>query len=133
MEIKHCKRCNRDWCFRGTGRPLRCGKCKTPYWDVEVVGDAVARTAKKPRAEKASGGNSGRNTGRVKAVADGAQGIAVGDGELGRPPEPEARSFVRDIIERFRGVTVTPHEADAIVEELGFVAHGWSRGQQSKS
>jgi len=33
MEIKHCKRCNEDWCFRGTGRPIRCGKCKSPYWD----------------------------------------------------------------------------------------------------
>ena len=33
MEIKHCKRCDEDWCYRGTGRPLRCGKCKSPYWD----------------------------------------------------------------------------------------------------
>ena len=33
MEIKHCAACGQDWCFRGTGRPLRCGKCKSPYWD----------------------------------------------------------------------------------------------------
>lgn len=33
MEIKFCLRCNRDWCFRKTGRPLRCGKCGSPYWD----------------------------------------------------------------------------------------------------
>jgi hypothetical protein len=49
MEIKHCKRCDRDWCFRGTGRPLRCGKCKTPYWDVEAVKCApVANVAERP-------------------------------------------------------------------------------------
>ena len=33
MEIKECLRCGEPWCFRGTGRPLRCGKCKSPYWD----------------------------------------------------------------------------------------------------
>lgn len=33
MEIKHCKRCGQPWCYRGEGRPLRCGKCKSPYWD----------------------------------------------------------------------------------------------------
>lgn len=33
MEIKHCKRCGEDWCYRGTGRPIRCGVCKSPYWD----------------------------------------------------------------------------------------------------
>jgi hypothetical protein len=35
MKIEHCRRCNKDWCFRGTGRPLRCGHCKSPYWDRE--------------------------------------------------------------------------------------------------
>lgn len=34
MQIKHCKRCNRQWCYRGTGEPLRCGKCKSPYWNI---------------------------------------------------------------------------------------------------
>ena len=33
MEIKHCLRCGEPWCYRGEGRPLRCGKCKSPYWD----------------------------------------------------------------------------------------------------
>lgn len=37
MEIKHCCRCGKDWCFRGDGRPLRCGKCKSPYWDRQFV------------------------------------------------------------------------------------------------
>jgi len=35
MEIKYCLRCKRNWCFRGTGRPTCCGKCKSPYWDKE--------------------------------------------------------------------------------------------------
>src|SRR5665213_3251433 len=33
MEIKRCLRCGEDWCYRGSGRPVRCGKCKSPYWD----------------------------------------------------------------------------------------------------
>ena len=33
VEIKHCLRCGEPWCYRGEGRPLRCGKCKSPYWD----------------------------------------------------------------------------------------------------
>ena len=37
MEIKNCKRCGEPWCFHGTGRPIRCGKCKSPYWDRERV------------------------------------------------------------------------------------------------
>lgn len=35
VDIKHCVRCDEDWCFYGTGRPIRCGKCKSPYWDRE--------------------------------------------------------------------------------------------------
>lgn len=31
-----------------------------------------------------------------------------------------------------RGVTLTPEDADAIVEELGHVAHGWNRVFPSK-
>ena len=37
MEIKHCLRCGEQWCYRGVGRPIRCGKCKSPYWDREKV------------------------------------------------------------------------------------------------
>ena len=29
---RHCFRCGRDWWPRKPGRPLRCGKCKSPYW-----------------------------------------------------------------------------------------------------
>ena len=39
MEIKNCKRCGEPWCFHGTGRPIRCGKCKSPYWDRERVNE----------------------------------------------------------------------------------------------
>lgn len=35
MELKTCKRCGEMWCFHGTGKPIRCGKCKSPYWDRE--------------------------------------------------------------------------------------------------
>ena len=35
MAIYECKRCGEPWCFHGTGRPIRCGKCKSPYWDRE--------------------------------------------------------------------------------------------------
>lgn len=35
MEIMHCTKCEHDWCYRGVGRPIRCGKCKSPYWDRE--------------------------------------------------------------------------------------------------
>ena len=40
MEIKNCKRCGEPWCFHGTGRPIRCGKCKSPYWDRERVNES---------------------------------------------------------------------------------------------
>ncbi len=33
MQINTCLRCNRSWCYRGTGRATRCGVCKSPYWD----------------------------------------------------------------------------------------------------
>lgn len=33
MQINNCLRCNRPWCYRGTGRATRCGVCKSPYWD----------------------------------------------------------------------------------------------------
>lgn len=39
MEILICKRCGEVWCYRGTGRALRCGKCKSPYWDRERVSE----------------------------------------------------------------------------------------------
>jgi DNA-directed RNA polymerase subunit RPC12/RpoP len=30
-----CLRCNHVTFPRGKGRPLRCGGCKSPYWDTE--------------------------------------------------------------------------------------------------
>ena len=42
-------------------------------------------------------------------------------------PEPEVRPFVRDIIAKFQGCTLTSVEADAIVEELRLLCHGWDR------
>jgi predicted Zn-ribbon and HTH transcriptional regulator len=27
----HCERCGYDW--KAEEKPLRCAKCKTPYWD----------------------------------------------------------------------------------------------------
>lgn len=32
--IHKCKRCGHEWAGK-TEKPLRCGKCKTPYWDKE--------------------------------------------------------------------------------------------------
>ncbi len=37
MVIQHCLRCNEDWCYYGDGRALRCGKCKSPYWDMDRI------------------------------------------------------------------------------------------------
>lgn len=39
MTIFTCKACGMEWCFRGVGSPLRCGKCKSPYWDRERVNE----------------------------------------------------------------------------------------------
>jgi hypothetical protein len=36
------------------------------------------------------------------------------------------------IILQMRGVTLTPEDADAIVEEIGHVAHGWSWGNKGE-
>ena len=46
MELKTCKRCGEVWFFHGSGRPLRCGKCKSPYWDRERRDEAVVVKAK---------------------------------------------------------------------------------------
>ena len=35
MQVLTCKRCGLPWCYYGVGRAVRCGKCKTPYWDRE--------------------------------------------------------------------------------------------------
>ena len=81
MEIKHCKRCNRDWCFRGTGRPLRCGKCKTPYWDLEAV-DAGIRDGDGGVGERGSEGNVPRNSKRART------GVAADERDGVQAPNP---------------------------------------------
>lgn len=43
-------------------------------------------------------------------------------------PEPEIRTFVKKLADGYRGVTLTPQEADFIVEQLRYVAHGWDGG-----
>ena len=45
VEIKHCKACGEEWCFRGSGRALRCGKCKSPYWDQDKKIVGMAKSA----------------------------------------------------------------------------------------
>jgi hypothetical protein len=41
-------------------------------------------------------------------------------------PEPEVGQAARRIIDGMRGCTLTPADADAIVEEVSRVSHGWS-------
>ena len=43
-------------------------------------------------------------------------------------PEPEIRTFVKKLADGYRGVTLTPQEADFIVEQLRRVTHGWDGG-----
>jgi len=47
-------------------------------------------------------------------------------------PEPEIRPFVKSFTQAFQGITLTPQEADYIVDEVRMVAHGWNLGQRSK-
>jgi hypothetical protein len=41
-------------------------------------------------------------------------------------PEQEISPAAKRAIECFHGCTLTPEDADAVVKELGYVAHGWS-------
>lgn len=67
MEIKHCVRCEKDWTYRGTGRPIRCGQCRSPYWDRErthgtVQAKAVrVRQGRLPDGLGRAAGNSGHS------------------------------------------------------------------------
>jgi hypothetical protein len=103
MEIKYCNACGEQWCFRGTGRPLRCGKCKSPYWDREKVaaiglkneGGGEKSVAAKSRAGSRSkgrtpvDGGAGSKTGRKVTGDAGAQSASKPekwDGGDGSPP-----------------------------------------------
>jgi len=33
IKPKKCLRCGYEWYPRKPGKPVRCAKCKTPYWD----------------------------------------------------------------------------------------------------
>ena len=44
-----------------------------------------------------------------------------------KAPEPEISPTARRVIEMFRGVTLTPTDADAIMDNVAMVAHGWVR------
>ena len=65
VQINGCRRCGSQWCYRGEGRALRCGKCGSPYWDKERlnVGDAGVD------GEAEAGDNARRGVG-VAAVSD---------------------------------------------------------------
>jgi hypothetical protein len=41
------------------------------------------------------------------------------------PPDPEVGQAAKRVMENMMGCTFTPTEADAILRELSFVAHGW--------
>jgi hypothetical protein len=72
-QIKHCKMCGQPWCCRGSGRPIRCGKCKSPYWERGRVNGAKPSVV---RSGKGGGKKRGRNDASVP-VLPGAQGGAV--------------------------------------------------------
>lgn len=79
MEIKHCLRCGHDWCFRGIGLPVRCGWCKSPYWNQP-----------KKKESHASLEDRGSQKGSVAVRRSGDKvGTAVGRGESVVRVEPE--------------------------------------------
>lgn len=48
-------------------------------------------------------------------------------------PEVVLSPVAKRMIKSMRGVTLTPADADAIVKELSYVAHGWNRrGENAK-
>ena len=57
MKIEHCERCGEDWCYRGKGRAIRCGKCKSPYWDRERVNEATTQKSGSGRHGEVDGGD----------------------------------------------------------------------------
>jgi predicted Zn-ribbon and HTH transcriptional regulator len=73
MAIYDCKRCGSEWCYRGTGRALRCGRCKSPYWD-RVRGKAVGDEVR-PDTRGDAIGEEVRDGGRVVAGGKRPQGI----------------------------------------------------------
>ena len=77
MEILECKRCGEVWCYHGTGRALRCGKCKSPYWDRERISGEKPRGGSGGRNQNDDGGRSrSRKTEKAGGSGDGT-GVSV--------------------------------------------------------
>lgn len=87
MKIEHCLRCDGYWCFRGTGRALRCGVCGSPYWDQE----------RKKGAEKIAGAGIDANSkiGEVPSVETERNGVkSPAEAKEPRPaPKPDMASL----------------------------------------
>jgi len=45
VKVWLCLRCQSEWRGRGADTPKRCGKCKSPYWDVLRTMESAARHA----------------------------------------------------------------------------------------
>lgn len=102
MEIKHCERCGEDWCFRGSGRPIRCGRCKSPYWDRPRDGEGgaprfapapdrplVATAVPAPKIAEAAAENSRPTAPPDLDWAD--YGANGGEAQIEEPEEPHDR------------------------------------------
>lgn len=102
MEIKDCLRCGRQWTYRGDGRPIRCGQCKSPYWDRERIKEAVdvnGRGAGVIEAGAVVGGGDGdavpvlrRSKGKKKHLHP----VREVRGELGAGGLPDSGSTVEE-------------------------------------
>jgi hypothetical protein len=66
VQINHCLRCHKDWCYRGEGRALRCGQCGSPYWDrpKKERGDEVQRAGSVETAVVQAHGKKGMSSNR---------------------------------------------------------------------
>jgi predicted Zn-ribbon and HTH transcriptional regulator len=49
-----CSRCNWEWQSKGEdeAKPLRCSRCKSPYWDREPVRKPKPKTQTKAKSRK---------------------------------------------------------------------------------
>ena len=41
--VKKCKRCGYEWIPRILGEPVRCARCKTPYWNTDYQRNVKTR------------------------------------------------------------------------------------------
>ena len=50
-----CLRCDHEWVPRKEGKPIKCPKCQSPYWDKPRQADRflrMAETLKDPKAKE---------------------------------------------------------------------------------